>query len=254
LKVTLQKELRTNTYNADAGILTVSAIRAEAIAENSQYYAGLFTNDPARDEERDAYSIPENSLKDPERVRKLNSFFFWISWACVTERPGQEITYTNNWPPEELVANRPTGALLLWTGFSVIMLIAGIGLMGWQYARRREESQVAVPQGLSLKKEEQTPSQKATVKYFWVVSALLLVQVTRAHHRTPPSRVRHLRHTAGRLAAIPYRAPGIFRLQYSDTPWLPLALLCPGWGGTKISAPGVNFLGALRYCTGSADQ
>jgi nitric oxide reductase subunit B len=177
LKVSLQKQLRKNTYNADAGILTVSAIRAEAIAENSQYYAGLFTNDPARDEERDAYSIPENSLKDPERVRKLNAFFFWISWTCVTERPGQKITYTNNWPPEELVANQPTGALLLWTGFSVIMLIAGIGLMGWQYARRREESQVAVPQGLSLKKEEQTPSQKATVKYFWVVSALLLVQV-----------------------------------------------------------------------------
>ena len=125
----------------------------------------------------DAYSIPENSLKDPERVRQLNAFFFWISWACVTERPGQEITYTNNWPPEELVANRPTGALLLWTGFSVIILIAGIGLMGWYYARRREESPEKIPSVLPLKNEKQTPSQKATLKYFWIVSALLLVQV-----------------------------------------------------------------------------
>jgi len=96
----------------------------------------------------------------------------------VTERPGQEITYTNNWPPEELVGNRPTGALLLWTGFSVIMLIAGIGLMVWFYARKRdEEAEEFIPQVFPLKGVTQTPSQKATLKYFWIVSALLLVQV-----------------------------------------------------------------------------
>ncbi len=177
LKVTLQRDLRTNTYDDKAKTITVSEIRSQAIADNSRYYSGLFTNDPARDAERDAYSIPENSLKDPERVRQLNAFFFWISWACVTERPGQEITYTNNWPAEELVANRPTGALLLWTGFSVIILIAGIGLMGWYYARMRDENSEVVPALNILRTEAQTPSQKATLKYFWIVSALLLVQV-----------------------------------------------------------------------------
>lgn len=177
LKITLQRELRTNTYNAESKTLTVSEIRAEAIADNSKYYSGLFTNDPERNAERDVYSIPENSLKDTERVRQLNAFFFWISWACVTERPGQEITYTNNWPAEELVDNKPTGALLLWTGFSVIMLIAGIGLMGWYYARRREESPENIPATFPFKNEKQTPSQKATLKYFWIVTALLLVQV-----------------------------------------------------------------------------
>jgi nitric oxide reductase subunit B len=177
LKVTLQRELRNNTFNAETKILMISDLRAEAIASNSEYYGGLFTNDPERDSERDAYSIPENSLKDPERVRKLNAFFFWISWSCVTERPGQDITYTNNWPPEELVANRPAGALLLWTGFSVIMLIAGIGLMVWFYARRRSEAAETLPVSFPLRNETQTPSQKATVKYFWIVSALLLVQV-----------------------------------------------------------------------------
>jgi len=124
-----------------------------------------------------AYSIPENSLKDPERVRLLNTFFFWISWACVTQRPGQEITYTNNWPPEELVANRPTGSLLLWTGFSVIILLAGIGIMVLYYARRRDEAPEGVPVSFPHLKDVQTPSQKATVKYFWIVTLLLLVQV-----------------------------------------------------------------------------
>lgn len=177
LKIRLQKDLRANTYNADNKILTVSNLRAEAIADNSKFYGGLFTNDPSLAGLRDAYSIPENSLKDPERVRKLNAFFFWISWACVTQRPGQAITYTNNWPADELVANKPTGSLLLWTGFSVIILLAGIGLMVWYYARRRELAADVVPVNFPLKNEKQTPSQKATVKYFWIVSALLLVQV-----------------------------------------------------------------------------
>ena len=177
LKIVLQKELRKNTYDPSTGVLTVSELRAEAIASNSKFYGGLFTNDPAQSALRNAYSIPENALKDPQRVPLLNNFFFWISWACVTERPGQSITYTNNWPAEELVGNRPTGSLLLLTGFSVIVLIAGIGLMVWYYARRRDEESDIIPLTFPLLKEIQTPSQKATVKYFWVVSALLLVQV-----------------------------------------------------------------------------
>jgi len=176
LKVLLQKDLRTNTYDKAKGTITVSGLRAEAIASNTQFYGGLFTNDPALAHLRDAYSIPENSLKDPERVRLLNAFFFWISWACVTERPGQDITYTNNWPAEKLVENRPTGSMHLWTGFSVIILLAGIGLMVLYYAKRKNEDE-EVPKIFPLKNEIQTPSQKATVKYFWTVSALLLVQV-----------------------------------------------------------------------------
>ena len=177
LKITLQRELRTNTYNALNKSIVVSNLRAEAIADNSKFYGGLFTNNPSLGGLRDAYSIPINSLKDPERVRVLNAFFFWISWAWITERPGQKITYTNNWPADELVANKPTGALLLWTGFSVIILIAGIGLMVWYYARRREIAADSIPSRFPLHNEIQTPSQRATVKYFWIVSALLLVQV-----------------------------------------------------------------------------
>jgi nitric oxide reductase subunit B len=175
--ILLQKDLRKNTYDPVSKTLTVSDLRASAIASNSRFYAGLFTNDPSLADLRDAYSIPENSLKDPVRVKDLTSFFFWISWACVTERPGQDITYTNNWPAEELVGNRPTGSLLLWTGFSVIILLAGIGLMAWYYATRRKDEDEGIPLVFPLLNEKQTPSQKATVKYFWIVSALLLVQV-----------------------------------------------------------------------------
>ena len=177
LKVRLQNDLRKNTYDPATGVVTISPLRALAIAENTKFYGGLFTNDPALEGLRDAYSIPLNSLKDPERVKLLNAFFFWTSWACVTERPGKDITYTNNWPAEELVGNRPTGPMLLWTGFSVIILLAGIGLMVLYYARKREEAEHEVPGTSPVAKVLQTPSQKATVKYFWVVSLLFLVQI-----------------------------------------------------------------------------
>lgn len=176
-KIRLQKELRKNTYDPKTGIVTISPLRANAIAANTNFYGGLFTNDPSLAHLRDAYSIPENSLKNEERVKLLNAFFFWASWACVTERPGKDITYTNNWPAEVLVGNQPTGGMILWTGFSVIILIAGIGLMSLYYARKREESEDEVPKDYPLIKVKQTPSQKATLKYFWVVSLLFLVQI-----------------------------------------------------------------------------
>ncbi len=175
--VTLQKELRTNTYDKTSSTILVSKIRANAIASNSAFYGGLFTNNPELSNLREAYSIPLNSLKNKERVRLLNAFFFWISWACVTERPNQEISYTNNWPSDELVGNRPTSSLILWTGFSVMMLLAGIGLMVWYYAKKRRSDEGIVSTINLLQNDVQTPSQKATLKYFWIVSALLLVQV-----------------------------------------------------------------------------
>ncbi len=177
LQVLLQKDLRTNTYDRETGVLTVSSLRAEAIAYNSRYYAGLFTDNPSMDHLREAYAIPANSLKDPERVHQLNAFFFWASWACVAQRPGQEISYTNNWPPEKLVANTPTGSMILWTGFSVILLLAGIGLMVWYYASTKEEEPIVAPPASPVANLAQTPSQRATLKYFIIVTFLILVQV-----------------------------------------------------------------------------
>ncbi len=255
LKVRLQNDLRTNTYDADTKTLTVSILRAKAIESNSRYYTGLFMNDSSLAALRDAYSIPENALKDPERARMLNAFFFWTSWSCVTQRPGQEITYTNNWPSEELVANRPTGSLLLWTGFSVIMLLAGIGLMVWYYARRRGEAADHLPVVFPLKNDLQTPSQKATVKYFWIVTALLLVQVVMgvitAHYGVEGQAFYGLPLSEW----LPYSISRTWHIQIAifwiATSWLATGLYyAPAISGVepKFQRLGVNFLfGALLF-------
>ena len=188
LKARLQDELRENTYDPSTKQLAVSNLRAQAIRSNIGYYTGLFMDDPARAEEREVYAMPANTVKDPERMEKMNAFFFWAAWACVTQRPGDAITYTNNWPPEELVGNVPGSSLIIWTGFSVIVLLAGIGLLAYYYASNKEEEvdHEKLPQKDPLLGLNPTPSMKATLKYFWVVVILLVVQIilgaTTAHY------------------------------------------------------------------------
>ncbi|MBV5348091.1 nitric-oxide reductase large subunit, partial [bacterium] len=102
LKIRLQQDIRKNTFSESAKTITVSSTRASAIQNTSTFYSGLFTNNPEMAKLRENYSIPENSIKTPERMAKMTAFFWWASWACVTERPNSELTYTHNWPHEEL--------------------------------------------------------------------------------------------------------------------------------------------------------
>ncbi len=177
IKARLIKDVKTNTYNPDTKTLVISLDRAEAYKANSDHYTKLFMDDPDYTKLRDAYAMKDNTIKDPERMPKLNAFFFWTAWATVTLRPNDDITYTNNWPPEELVNNKPDGSLLLWTGFSVIMLIAGVGGMIFFHATHKEDKVSAYPVLNPMKGLVQTPSMRAILKYIWVVVLLIVVQI-----------------------------------------------------------------------------
>lgn len=172
LKARLAEMMRKNTYNIKSGEIIVSPVRAEAINSISEYYEKLFT------EGNEDYAIRKNSLTDKTKLKQLASFFWWSSWAASTSRPGEEISYTSNWPHEELVENKPTGDTIVWTGVSIIVLLAGIGGMAWWYASRREKHQeFSPPDNDPLLSSISTPSQKAVLKYFWTVSGLFLFQI-----------------------------------------------------------------------------
>jgi len=172
LKARLAEMMRKNTYNIKSGEIIVPAVRAEAIISISKYYEKLFT------EGNEDYAIRRNSLTDKTKLKQLAAFFWWSSWAASTSRPGEEITYTSNWPHEELVENKPTGDTIVWTGVSIIVLLAGIGGMAWWYASRREKHQeFSPPDNDPLLSSISTPSQKAVLKYFWTVSGLFLFQI-----------------------------------------------------------------------------
>ncbi|MCA9146890.1 MAG: nitric-oxide reductase large subunit [Planctomycetaceae bacterium] len=164
--------IRTNTFDPATNTITVDPIRADAFQSNLAHYSDVFSNG------NPDYAIPAGAVSDPDRLKKLSAFFFWSSWAASTNRPNDHISYTNNWPYEPLVANRATGEAVVWTGVSIIMLLAGISAMAWWYASRRsEEEEPVAPEIDPLGRWEATPSQRATIKYFWVVSALILLQM-----------------------------------------------------------------------------
>jgi nitric oxide reductase subunit B len=172
LQKRLELLMRTNTFDPATQTLTVDPVRAKAFEANLQHYTEVFSNGNA------SYAIPKGAQSDPDKLRQLAAFFFWTSWAASTNRPGADISYTSNWPHEPLVSNRPTGETVVWTGVSVIMLLAGIGAMIWWYASqsyRRPTEQA--PEADPIIGWQATPSQQATIKYFWVVAAMILVQI-----------------------------------------------------------------------------
>jgi len=178
LRERLADEVRRNTYDPAARTITISPLRAQVAGDLTTYYSGLFGDDPQYDEVRRVYAMRPNTILEAEQRRVFCAFLFWASWACSTDRPGQSVTYTSNWPPEDLVANRPTGPIILWTGFSVMMLIAGIGALSWfRIAQRQEPGPDKLPEQDSLAAIQLTPSMRSTFAYFVVATLLLLLQV-----------------------------------------------------------------------------
>jgi nitric oxide reductase subunit B len=251
LKVKLQRLLRTNTFNNQTGDIVVSEDRKEAILDNCKYYSGLFMNNPALDKERTEYSIPANSIKDSVRMHEMNAFFFWAAWACVTNRPGSAITYTNNWPPDATVGNIPSAGIMLWTGFSVIMLLVAIGLLVYYNAQNKtdELDKSLLPKNDPLIGLNPTPSMKATLKYFWIVTGLIIVQVLfgviTAHYGVEGNGFYGLKLDV----LIPYAVSRTWHVQlgifWIATSWLATGLyIAPAVSGVepKFQRLGVNFL------------
>ncbi len=184
----VQPIMRTNTYDATSDEIVVSDERAQAITQVAAHYESLFSNDPATHDLRVGYAMREDTVPDAQHRHVLTAFFFWSAWATATNRPGEAMSYTQNWPYEPLVGNRPTSSTFLWTVFSVLFMIAGIALLAWHYAVwHSKEDHFAPPQQDPLAKIVVTPSMRATAKYFWLVLALFLVQIllgaTTAHYQ-----------------------------------------------------------------------
>ncbi|HMV50041.1 MAG TPA: hypothetical protein PKD31_20020, partial [Blastocatellia bacterium] len=119
LRARLEALMRTNTYDAATGTITVDPVRAAAFESLSKYYADVFSTG------RKEYAIPQGALTDAVKQQEMASFFWWTSWAASTNRPGSNVSYTNNWPHEPLVNNHPPSSAMLWTMISIVLLLAG---------------------------------------------------------------------------------------------------------------------------------
>lgn len=167
------RDFRENRYDPETRRLELSAAQATAFEEVRDHYAGFFGEPTTR------WGLRRAAITDPSHVRQLTAFFAWTAWAASARRPGEVYSYTNNWPPEPRVGNRPTAETLLWSMLSLAALLGGIGLLFAAYGRwsqtlgwrGREHVHVAFRDEVEL-----TPSQHATTWFFLAMAGLFLVQ------------------------------------------------------------------------------
>jgi nitric oxide reductase subunit B len=179
IQYALKQDYRTNGYTLEKDTLVVSERRGKAIVQTAQYYNQLFGGDKSLTNTRKNYAMKEVTLTDEERRLRLTEFFFWTAWAAATERYPNGATYTNNWPHEPLIDNKPTAENIVWSIISIVVLIAGVGALvwGWAFLRKQDEENINAPIADPISTLSLTPSQKSLGKYLLVVIALFTLQV-----------------------------------------------------------------------------
>ena len=138
-KARLIREMRTNTYDASRNRVTLSADRTAAFEQLRAYYTDVFATG------RSEYAIPGGALTNAAKQHKLTAFFWWTAWACGTDRPGSDTTYTSNWP-HETPLKLSFWSLNFGLIFMVILSMLPVGLLqawasierGTWYARSAE--------------------------------------------------------------------------------------------------------------------
>jgi len=170
LTARVSSEMRENRYDASTKVLRFTQYQYEAFEYLKKYYTELFTKG------NDRMGLQPGIVTNEREGHIVTSFFAWLAWAAGTNRPGQNVTYTTNWPYDPLVGNTPVPDAVIWSIVSVVLLIFALGLVLFFYNRyMKEEDYTAVL--VRLEEPSPTSSQKATVIYFFTAMVLFLLQI-----------------------------------------------------------------------------
>jgi nitric oxide reductase subunit B len=179
--------LKTNRYDPTTATLHLTAPESAAYRQQINYWTDYF-KEPFRNG-----GLTRNLITDPAELRQFVAFVTWAAWASVAARPGEDYSYTNNFPYDPIVGNVPTPDALLWSALSLIVLLAGIAAvllafgkfdyLGW-ITRGHHVHPHLLP-GRSSR------GQNALVKFFVLVALMFLAQTllggASAHYRVDAS-------------------------------------------------------------------
>ena len=183
----VQHLLQINRYDPATGALVFTDPEKASYLDQIERWEAYLASGPDK-----TAGLPAGFIGKREPVEKLTAFFAWTAWASVARRPGKAFSYTNNFPYDPLAGNTISSDAILWSALSVIMLLTGLAAVlfvfgKFDYLGWKSELKPPQPQMLP---GETTPSQRAIVKFFVIVSLLFLTQTlvggALAHFRADP--------------------------------------------------------------------
>lgn len=178
--------LKTNRYDPASATLHLTEPQVSSYQQQVSDWVAYF-RDPSRNG-----GLQRDLISDPAELRQLSAFVFWTAWASVANRPGENYSYTNNFPYDPSVGNLPTPDAVLWSALSLVVLLVGIAAvllafgkfdyLGWVTRGHHVHPHMLPGQS--------SAGQNALVKFFVVVAMLLLAQTlvggAVAHYRADP--------------------------------------------------------------------
>ncbi len=184
------QELKQNRYDASSNRLVLTLAQAAALQQIRTHYDRVFAEGVP-----DANIVPR-MIADAGERRALADFFYWTAWCAGTLRPGKELTYTNNWPPDRSVGNDIAPAAIGWSIGALlgVMLASGLALAAFfrfDFHKDLEGLELDPTVGQRIIGMPISPSQRKAAKFFVVVVGLLFLQLNMgglmAHYTVHPS-------------------------------------------------------------------
>lgn len=175
----IKVEIKNNHYSKEKNSVTLSDAQVFAAAELVKYYNQKFTNSSSLG----AFK-PSGYITDANEIKSLTAFFFWGSWVCGVERPGEHYSYTHNWPYDPSAGNTPSAAIILWSIIGSLGLIFGLGIVLYYHGKLDKLDDDVYTKKAEpfmtrddIEKFQPDAIQRSTYKFFYVAIVLFAVQV-----------------------------------------------------------------------------
>jgi nitric oxide reductase subunit B len=254
--VRTKHEIKPNRYDPTTDTLTLTPFQIEGLNKIKQHWERIFK------EGDEGFGFLPNTVRTEEQRLEISRFFFWTAWVASTLRPGEDYSYTNNWPPDKRVGNSASTETYFYSGAGIVSLFLALGL--FVFFIHRYGLWYGKPKGVSLAEKlvdmPLTASQLHAAKFFVVVIILFLLQTVMggllAHYTTHPGSF--FMPFIAKL--IPYSWAKTWHLQlmvfWIATTWMASAIyLAPILGGREPAKQGllvmVLFVAVLLVAVGS---
>ncbi|MFB6086169.1 MAG: nitric-oxide reductase large subunit [Halodesulfurarchaeum sp.] len=121
--------------------------------------------------------IAAGTVESAADARRLADFALWTAWIAHTERPGSDMSYTNDWPPVPGTGNQLPDAAMIWSVFALLFLVVGVGAAVALFFSvelpepEHEGVDIPSPEDISL-----LPSQIASARFMLLAAVLFVLQ------------------------------------------------------------------------------